>query len=365
MAADKSLQSPDSNPQIPSCVQEKEAPTIFANIVDKDGKRYQLDAAGFGHFMYNHFGKVNFIAPWTKPFLDYYDSHCMKDVRQKLCSGMDAISTEYVELHDKLLNLLRMQDSVFVDHEVEWTKHDYSLFDKYKAACAQNANPLLKHVGVSWGTSITNLYGLYDAENFVPGILSKLNGKAVIDGGGYVGDSIVIWREIFPQSKIHTFEPSSASMASLCKLVDADIKAGNVIPVQKGLGDVPATLKLNKMSSDENAKDAGATMKMDYNSENYEEVEVITIDQYVAENNLEVGLIKLDVEGFEPEVIKGALNTIKTQRPAMVIACYHTPEEFYELKSYIEDLGLNYHFEYRRTSMTLPLCDLGIVALPM
>ena len=47
-----------------------------------------------------------------------------------------------------------------------------------------------------------------------------------------------------------------------------------------------------------------------------------------------------DVEGFEPEVIRGALETIKKSHPVLVLSFYHTPEEFYEIKSYIESLNL-------------------------
>ena len=49
-----------------------------------------------------------------------------------------------------------------------------------------------------------------------------------------------------------------------------------------------------------------------------------------------MGLIKVDVEGFEPEVIRGALETIKKSHPVLVLSFYHTPEEFYEIKGYIE-----------------------------
>ena len=81
-----------------------------------------------------------------------------------------------------------------------------------------------------------------------------------------------------------------------------------------------------------------------------------------AEHSLEVGLIKLDVEGAEPEIIQGALNTIKSQKPLLIIAWYHTPEEFYELKPYLESLNLGYKFKVRRSSLALPLTDTVLIA---
>lgn len=39
-------------------------------------------------------------------------------------------------------------------------------------------------------------------------------------------------------------------------------------------------------------------------------VPMITVDDYVNNNNLEVGLIKVDIEGAEPLFLEGAKNTI-------------------------------------------------------
>ena len=75
-----------------------------------------------------------------------------------------------------------------------------------------------------------------------------------------------------------------------------------------------------------------------------------------------MGLIKVDVEGFEPEVIRGALETIKKSHPVLVLSFYHTPEEFSELKGYIESLNLGYRFQVRRSSICLPLTDMVLIA---
>jgi len=52
-----------------------------------------------------------------------------------------------------------------------------------------------------------------------------------------------------------------------------------------------------------------------------EEIEVkqITIDSLSSLINKKIDLIKIDVEGYEIEVLKGALKTIKSQRPILII----------------------------------------------
>ena len=43
------------------------------------------------------------------------------------------------------------------------------------------------------------------------------------------------------------------------------------------------------------------------------------LDDYVTANRLKPALIKIDVEGAEHEVLKGAAETMKTHRPVLVV----------------------------------------------
>lgn len=339
-------------------------PQVLAYISNAKGQKVALDAPNFGQYVHDHYASLMFF--WRDDFINYYDSHNMQEVRKNLIAGMDNVSAAYVAHHDLLLNLTRAQEALLFKKDIEWTEMDRRLFLNYQQLKQSGKFPFLSKVNTDWGSSFTNMYGLYDADHLVPGCLGKVNGKVVIDGGGFIGDTLFLWRNIFPQSKIHTFEPSANSFKYLTNLVSKDIEQGNIIAHQKGLGDKPSKLKLSKYSPKQNVMDAGASLKIVQNDyDNAEEVDVITLDSYVEEQKLEVGFIKLDVEGFEPEIIKGALNTIKTQRPLLAIACYHTAEEFYELKGFLESLNLNYRFELRRSSLTLPLCDLVLLAIPL
>lgn len=63
------------------------------------------------------------------------------------------------------------------------------------------------------------------------------------------------------------------------------------------------------------------------------------------EHNLEVGFIKVDIEGFEQEFLKGAKQTITEQKPAMLISIYHQASDFFEIKPMIESWNLGYSFK--------------------
>jgi FkbM family methyltransferase len=53
--------------------------------------------------------------------------------------------------------------------------------------------------------------------------------------------------------------------------------------------------------------------------EGYTEVDVTTLDEFVASNHTPPDCIKIDVEGYELEVLRGAVATLKTYRPIIFL----------------------------------------------
>uniref|UniRef100_A0A7V4KEE3 FkbM family methyltransferase n=1 Tax=Fervidobacterium pennivorans TaxID=93466 RepID=A0A7V4KEE3_FERPE len=73
-------------------------------------------------------------------------------------------------------------------------------------------------------------------------------------------------------------------------------------------------------------------------------VKTTTIDEFVKENKIErVDFIKIDAEGAEREIIKGARETIKNFKPRMAIAAYHLPDD----KEVIPELVLSIRDDYK------------------
>ena len=58
-----------------------------------------------------------------------------------------------------------------------------------------------------------------------------------------------------------------------------------------------------------------------------------TVDEFVRQNDVDLTLLKLDVEGAELSVLRGALGSIKGLKPILLISIYHTPEDFFEIKA--------------------------------
>ncbi len=302
---------------------------------------------------------------WLKEFIAYQDGHAMGPLRAALSAGLDPISLDYLEHHERLLELCRSNAHCLVDFNLAWTEEDRRLFAQYQECKAAQTPAFLATADYSLGTCYTNSYGLYDLPEDV---CVRIKGKAIIDAGAYNGDTTLLLRAKFPQSVCYSFEPDRDNFNYFSRCFKRDIAKGKVQAIQKALGDKPGVLKLNKAVSPYKLNES-ASLAYDYHSTAYD-VDVITVDDFVREQQLEVGLIKLDVEGFELPLIQGALTTIKTQRPVLCIGFYHFPEEFYELKPFLESLGLNYQFQIRRSNFVqniheppaVPLYDLVLIA---
>ncbi len=64
----------------------------------------------------------------------------------------------------------------------------------------------------------------------------------------------------------------------------------------------------------------GGSFAKNNNSTQSQKIAVTTIDEYVAKNQLEnIAFIKIDVEGYEPEVLEGAKETLTQHRPTLFI----------------------------------------------
>ena len=89
----------------------------------------------------------------------------------------------------------------------------------------------------------------------------------------------------------------------------------------------------------------GITSDSDLRSYDREiKVQETTIDTFVEENNLEVGYITIDVEGAEMDLLEGAVNTIKMQKPILFISMYHKVSDYFDIIPWVANLDLGYEF---------------------
>ena len=61
-------------------------------------------------------------------------------------------------------------------------------------------------------------------------------------------------------------------------------------------------------------------------------------------------LIKADIQGMEMDLIEGAKNIIKNQKPKLAICAYHLPSDLYLLPKRIREINPDYRFALRSHS---------------
>ena len=73
-------------------------------------------------------------------------------------------------------------------------------------------------------------------------------------------------------------------------------------------------------------------------------IESTTIDEFSKEKQIPIDLIKLDVEGYEMEVLKGAKNILKKYKPIIAISIYHKKEHMFEIPEFLLEINDSYNF---------------------
>lgn len=160
----------------------------------------------------------------------------------------------------------------------------------------------------------------------------------IIDVGANIGDSAIVLRDEFPDNKIICFEPEEKNYNLCLETLKLNITQ-NIIVEQLALG-------AEKYSA--YIKDGGlANIAAKIADTGSQQVNITTLDDYVKENNIKVGLIKVDIEGFEKNFLEGAKETIRTQAPTLLLSIYHSTDDFFTIKPMVEEIMQTSPYKYR------------------
>ena len=189
--------------------------------------------------------------------------------------------------------------------------------------------------------------------------INQVKNKNIIDAGGFIGDSAIVF-SYYTDKNVYSFEPFLQNYNMILKTIELN-KKNNIIPVNMALGNENKEISIYSNSDTVNNGLSVETKQSDINCiEN--KVKMVTLDSYVKENNIEVGLIKTDLEGFEQSFLKGAIETIKEQKPVLIISIYHNYNDFFEIKLMIENLNLGYKFRIIKSRVKLVTAETKLLA---
>lgn len=240
---------------------------------------------------------------------------------------------------------------VFSKYEVEEAIRQQDKYIEKTPTYSFPSEVLLTHeYGASYFPKwITQIYNSKRSLEFIDPKYWKLQGKDVLDCGANIGDSSLIYSEMGPRC-VYAFEPARDTFRALEKVVALNGRhkenkggQGIIVPVNLATGKKRETLRFFS----EGDYDTCATTIPKPTAQEYE-VECISVDEYVESNRLEVGLIKMDIQGAEYDSILGATQALRKFKPVLVLSIYHTTKDFFEIKPYLESLNLGYKFLIRQ-----------------
>ncbi|BEK05904.1 FkbM family methyltransferase [Campylobacter jejuni] len=283
------------------------------------------------------------------------------------CFYMQDIIGKYLienNTHEKILNLCKNLDNesrtlvfriltrlknfqVNPNYQIKYTKDEKQDLEKLQNEFFPNILPISKGI-FGWNGyflpikqfEISVFWHKHAMHTFSKQTLEKIKNKNIIDVGGFIGDSAIVFEKEFTNQKVYSFEAVSKNYDLMLKTLELN-HSTRIIPVKNALGSKEEKLQISISGYSSSLKHSEA-------NSNHEEVEVITLDSYIEKNPIDIGFIKVDIEGFEQEFLKGAINTIKAQKPAMLISIYHNPNDFFDIKPLIESWNLGYKFKIYR-----------------
>lgn len=151
-------------------------------------------------------------------------------------------------------------------------------------------------------------------------IVSNCGSGDIIHAGAYFGDFLpALSKGIAPSSRIWAFEPNPENYC--CARMTLEINGiKNVVLTKAGLGAKQESL-LMKMTDESGRSLGGASQIISEESAEVagvEAVQIVRVDTTVGANR-NVSIIQLDVEGHEKEALMGALKTIQSCFPIIIL----------------------------------------------
>ena len=178
--------------------------------------------------------------------------------------------------------------------------------------------------------------------NTIEFILKNYNNKSIVTAGTYIGDFLPSFCNI---PTVFAFEPVKENYiyANLNKNINEldNITLENLCLSNMNTKQIMRTHKNNVPCG--GGSRIIQTPHSPSKNEIFETVTSIKLDDYLNHNNNRISIIQLDVEGHETQVIEGGLETIKKNKPIIIIES--------KPKKYIENKLFKLDYSYHHTKL--------------
>jgi FkbM family methyltransferase len=195
-------------------------------------------------------------------------------------------------------------------------------------------------------------YGLNGLKWLPENVLKTISNGTSLDIGACYGDSSIAFYYNLGAKNIFAFEPQASNFKKLSENLSL-INEPGIIPIELGISDRNAMLKISNDSYTSSIGDCG------------ENIKVTTVDSFAKKYDVKkVSMIKIDIEGEEMKALLGSVEIIKRDMPVLSIAIYHKPEDFFEIKPWIEKNFSDYKIIVKKSNPFDPLVEVTLLAYP-
>lgn len=304
---------------------------------------------------------------------------CDNDIQKqgKLYNGILCISPNALIDYENTMIIITARHKIEeLSLQLDQLKVQYISFDKLLISIEHERINMLYHEllsdEISRNTYFTLIKAMFDGDkaeiaNYcdekqyfcLPQFMLSDIDEVFVDCGAYVGNTIerFIWSRgdgLF--KKIYAFEPGAMQFKALQTRVKRLINEwaldqNSIQCIPKAVGESNAVSAF--LSNDGQLSSSRVIQSI--NEESSGNVGVVSLDQFFSEKNIyeNVSMIKMDVEGSEMVVLKGACNLIKAKTPKLAVCIYHRPTDIIDIPIYLKELVPNYKMAIRHHSNIL------------
>ena len=189
--------------------------------------------------------------------------------------------------------------------------------------------------GNSWEKRIALLLDKYAVEN-----------TNAIDIGGFIGTHTYTLSDAVKNGKVYTFEPQPWAYGCIKKTLEKN-KIKNVKVFNNGVSDKKGTIEF--CSDFTGGSSMCKERKKNFDWKERYNIKIINLDSLNLKN---ISIMKIDVEGHETEVLRGAKKTILKNRPVIIIEIWNTKTKFKQFNEIMKQ----YNYKIEPITKTDYLC---------
>lgn len=314
----------------------------------------------------NTYKKIKFYDKFTTLGIELY----IKEWKNFYINNIDKIDVmindlkkdldiESIALIDKIIEnvihkIPNYTNNFLVKKSFIYSQHELKNLEKYKIKQKEKLK-IYKQYKLDGNEKLDfAVFGLHCGLKFLDeNILKNFKNKIAIDCGGYFGDSALIFNK-YKFKEIKVFEPNSYNFKKLINTVKNN-NLSNVECFNYAAYSDNCKKEMYYLSDNLNQ---GASLRFRSKKSKFETVNCVKIDNY---NFTNVGLIKIDAEGEEIHAIDGMIETIKKNKPLLLVSVYHSMEEFLKIKIILENLNIGYKFKLRPLNLVEILNEVALI----